>query len=75
MRSKIVLTKKKDIKYPCFMTTYSDLGMIIVLFADECRGTVVYSQREMQPIGYYSDYWIMSSFRPFYGIIQLTSDK
>lgn len=75
MKSKIVPTKEKDIKYPCLMTTHSDLGMVVVLFKDECSGTVVYSERKEQPIGDYSEYWVTSIFKPFYGIIHLTNDR
>ena len=70
----VIKTKKEEIKYPCLMTADGDFGAIVVLFHDECCGTVVYSEREFQPIGYYSKAWIMSGFTPFDGTIQLSNN-
>ena len=65
---------KGEIKYPCLMTTHGDLGTIVVLFYGVWRGTVVYSERKDQPIGYYSEAWGMSDFNPFNKTIELTNE-
>ena len=65
---------KGGIKYPCLMTVHSSLGGIVVLFHDESCGTVVYSERKAQPIGYYSEAWIMPAFKPFDGTIELSNN-
>lgn len=75
MKSILINKEEKEIKYPCLMATHSDLGMMVVLFDDECSGTVVYSERKVQPIGYYSEYWSTAAFKPFYGTVQLTNDR
>ena len=70
----VIKTKKEEIKYPCLMTADGDFGAIVVLFTDKCFGTVVYSEREEQPVGYYSKVWDMSGFVPFDGTIELSNN-
>ena len=65
---------KGEIKYPCLMTADGDFGAIVVLFHDKCRGTVVYSERKEQPIGYYTEVWSMSGFTPFNETIELSNN-
>ena len=65
---------KREIKYPMLMTAHGDLETIVVLFHDKCRGTVVYSERKEQPIGYYTEVWSMSGFTPFNETIELTNN-
>lgn len=76
MRSTLINKEEKarEIKYPCLMTAHSSLGAIVVLFHNEYCGTVVYSERKGQPIGYYSKAWIMSGFTPFDGTIELSNN-
>ena len=65
---------KGGIKYPCLMTAHSSLGGIVVLFHDESCGTVVYSEREGQPIGCYSEAWVMPYFTPLDETIELSNN-
>ena len=65
---------KGEIKYPMLMTAHSYLGTIVVLFHDECCGTIVYSEIKEHPIGYYSKSWDMSGFTPFDGTIELSNN-
>ena len=65
---------KGEIEYPCLMTADRCSRAIVVLFTKKDSGTVVYSEGEEQPIGYYSIAWDMPSFKPFKGTIQLTND-
>ena len=65
---------KGEIKYPCLMTADSDSEAIVVLFTKKQYGTVVYSEREEQPIGYYIEEWAMSGFTPFNGTIELSNN-
>ena len=71
---KITNDFKGEIKYPMLMTAHNSSGAIVVLFTNKHFGTVVYSERKEQPIGYYSEVWDMSGFFPFDGTIQLTND-
>lgn len=75
MKSILINKEEEEIKYPRLMIAHGDLGAIVVLFNSQYCGVVVYSERKVQPIGYYIEEWVMSGFKPFYGIIQLTSDK
>ena len=63
-----------EIKYPMLMTAHNSSGAIVVLFTKKDFGTVVYSEREFQPIGYYAEAWIMSGFTPFDGTIELSNN-
>lgn len=65
---------KGEIKYPCLMTANSYSGAIIVLFTKKDFGTVVYSERENQPIGHHSEAWAMSDFTPYNGTIKLSNN-
>ena len=65
---------KGEIKYPMLMAAHSSSGSIVVLFHNECYGTVVYSEREQQPVGHYSKVWDMSGFTPFDGTIELSNN-
>ena len=68
---------KGEIEYPCLMTVDNvdnSSGAIVVLFTNNHFGTVVYSERKGQPIGYSSEDWVISDFTPFNGTIQLTND-
>lgn len=65
---------KGEIEYPCLMTVDNSSGAIVVLFTKKHCGTVVYSERKEQPIGYSSEDWVISDFTPFNGTIQLTND-
>ena len=65
---------KGEIKYPCLMTAHRNYGEVVVLFHNECCGTVVYSERVLQPIGFYTEAWGMSSFKPFDGTIELSNN-
>ena len=65
---------KEGIKYPCLMTASDDFGIIVVLFNNQGRGVVMHSEREGQPVGYYSEAWVMPCFEPFNGTIQLTNN-
>ena len=64
---------KGEIKYPCLMTTHSRILSIVVLFNDRRCGVVVYSEWKFQPIGFYSEEWVMSGFTPFDGTIELSN--
>ena len=66
--------KAREIKYPCLMTAHANFGEVVVLFHDECCGTVVYSERVLQPIGYYTKAWVMDYFTPFDGTIELSNN-
>ena len=74
MRSTLINKQEKarEIKYPCLMITHT--GGKIVLFNNECCGTVVCSGRKEQPIGYYSERWMMPNFTPFNGTIELSNN-
>ena len=61
-------------KYPILMTAENQRGKIVVLFTDNNFGTVVYSERERQPVGYYSEAWAMAGFTPFNGTIELSNN-
>ena len=76
MRSTLINKEEKarEIKYPCLMTADGDFGAIVVLFTDNNFGTVVYSERERQPVGYYSEAWAMAGFTPFNGTIELSNN-
>ena len=74
MKSTLVNKKEKEIKYPCLMTADGDSEAIVVLFTDKYVGTVVYSERKEQPIGYYTKAWAMSGFTPFDGTIELSNN-
>ena len=76
MRSTLINKQEKarEIKYPCLMAAHSSSDSKVVLFHNECCGTVVYSEGKQQPIGYYSQAWAMVGFTPFDGTIQLTND-
>ena len=65
---------KGEIKYPCLMTADGYSGAIVVLFTNKYSGTVVYSERKEQPIGYYTASWAMSDFTPFNGTIELSNN-
>ncbi len=65
---------KGEIKYPCLMTAHDSLGSKVVLFTEKDCGTVVYSEGEQQPIGYYTEAWVMSGFTPFDGTIELSNN-
>ena len=65
---------KGVIKYPCLMTANSYSGAIVVLFTNKHFGTVVYSERKEQPIGYYTAAWDISDFDPFNGTIELSNN-
>ena len=65
---------KGEIEYPCLMTVDNSSGAIVVLFTKKDFGTVVYSKRKNQPIGYYSEAWDMPGFFPFDGTIQLSNN-
>ena len=65
---------KGEIKYPMLMTAENQRGKIVVLFTDNNFGTVVYSERERQPVGYYSKRWDVSGFFPFNGTIELSNN-
>lgn len=65
---------KGEIKYPCLMTTHNRFKTIVVLFTKKDFGTVVYSERKEQPIGYYSGAWAMSYFTPFNETIELSNN-
>lgn len=76
MKSTLIENKEeKEIKYPCLMTAINDeAGKIVVLFTSKNFGTVVYSERELYPIGYYTETWATSrSFEPFDGTIELSN--
>ena len=70
----VIKTKEGEIKYPCLMTAHGDLGTIVVLFTSKHFGTVVYSERKELPIGFYTEAWGMSSFKPFDGTIELSNN-
>lgn len=73
MRSTLI--NKKEIKYPCLMAaTNSEAGKVVVLFKDYRSGVVVHSERELQPLGYHSEAWVMSGFSPFDGTIELSNN-
>ena len=74
MRSTLVNKEEKaiEIKYPCLMI--SNDNQIVVLFDRRGSGYVVYSERQTQPFGYYSNSWVMPSFELFKGTIELTND-
>ena len=74
MRSTLVNKEEKarEIKYPCLMITKDN--PIVVLFDTYARGHVVYSERQEQPVGYYSSDWAMHYFKLFEGTIQLTNE-
>ena len=76
MRSTLINKQEiaREIKYPCLMTAHSNLGAIVVLFTKKDFGTVVYSERKEQPIGYYIEDWAMSGFTPFNGTIELSNN-
>ena len=70
---KITNDFKGEIKYPMLMTAHNSSGAIVVLFTNEYFGTVVYSEIEERPIGYYSNRWDMA-FETFNGTIQLSNN-
>lgn len=51
----------KEITYPCLMVT--EEGKVVLFNAHE-EGTVLVSTNNMQPIGRYSENWIMRYFTP-----------
>ena len=61
-------------EYPILMASENQNGKIVVLFNDYRCGTVVYSERRGQPIGYSSASWDMPSFFPFNGKLELSND-
>ena len=62
----------REIKYPYLMI--SEDNQIVVLFDRHGSGYVVYSERQRQPVGYYSSSWAMHSFKLFEGTIELTNE-
>ena len=71
---KITNDFKGEIKYPMLMTAHNSSGAIVVLFTNKHFGTVVYSERKEQPIGYYTAAWDISDFDPFNGTIELSNN-
>ena len=63
-----------EIKYPMLMAAHNSSGTKVVLFTAKDFGTVVYSEGKQQPIGYYSEAWVMSAFVPFDGTIELSNN-
>lgn len=76
MKSTLIDNKEeKEIKYPCLMTaTNDDAEKIVVLFTNKKFGTVVYSERKIHPIGFYTETWVMSKFTPFDGTVELSNN-
>lgn len=61
-------------EYPILMETENQNGKIVVLFNGYSCGTVVYSERKGQPVGYSSASWDMPSFSLFNGKLELSND-
>ena len=61
-------------EYPILMVADNQNGKIVVLFNGYGCGTVVYSERRGQPIGYFSSSWDVSSFFPFNGKLELSNN-
>jgi ribosome-associated toxin RatA of RatAB toxin-antitoxin module len=59
-----------EIKYPCLMI--SDNYECIVLMQKEETGIAL--KHENQEMGYFSNMWDMSEFKPFNGTITLSND-
>lgn len=60
--------------YPKLMIDERDgVETLIILFTKSGEGTVVYSENENYPIGYYSKTWSNPYFRDFTGEIKLSN--
>lgn len=72
MKSEIIQDKPEDtvIEYPCLM---QGIDGFVVLFAAKSVGIVVKENKNYN-IGFYSEGWFMSHFKPFKGKLVLSND-
>ena len=72
----VVKEKQKELKpkYPYLGIRKDEEDYTVVLFTSCDEGTVVASDYNKQPIGYYSNGWRQSDFTPFTGTIELSND-
>lgn len=70
MKSEVKLEQKLKYEYPKIMIAEDG---VIVLFLEDRVGFVVGNPREFNPIGYYSDWWIMDRFKDFTGTVTLSN--
>ena len=59
--------------FPCLMKRID--GNEVVLFTAMGEGTVLQASSEssMRPVGFTTDNWRMSAFKPFYGTVTLSN--
>ena len=61
--------------YPCLKVATNVKGKIVVLFSEPSTGTIIWSDRENQPVGEFSEDWAEKDcFLPFNGTIELSND-
>lgn len=61
----------QKIDYPMLMESPKTGN--IVLFSSHEKGMVIFSTGGVHKMGYYSDTWGMSCFRPYYGTVVLNT--
>lgn len=61
-----------EIEYPCLMEAENDSDLV-VLFESEKKGTVMHPSH-YHHLNEIRDDWVMESFRPFNGTIELSND-
>ena len=60
--------------YPCLKEANSKNGKIVVLFIEPNKGTIIWSDREYQPVGEFSEAWAEDYFNTFNGTIELSNN-
>lgn len=66
-------TGRGELGFPKLLTGEDGGGTVIVLFFNECTGTVVHSNKG-SPVGYSSRTWTMVNFTDFHGTVELRND-
>ena len=61
--------------YPCLKEATNRRGEIVVLFSEPEKGTIIWSDRQNQPVGEFSEDWAEKDcFLPFNGTIELSNN-
>jgi hypothetical protein len=79
MKSEIITNPAPVNSYPNLYSFGDEYGTIVVLMVKTSEGTIVYSSYDKKAhptnqIGYHSRVWEMNVFRPFSGVIKLSSE-